>query len=277
MIAQSPPLFVGDVEPWWDYRQRLIKRYEAWHQSNADPSRAPLIAERVPLLFPPPSFSEDLAAGSRWRPAKSGIVDTVVVTVGGIYGGSDGPGGLFDYVAAVLTDVSFLQLDTGHTSGVAGMVLHAALKWLLSENPELRKRRSVILAGFSMGSATISGVADEFSDTVAALLIVSGQSAGTDGLVRFTGRPVLIIHGDQDPSVSVHCGRDLAARAGHAGAVVQLEIFAQAPPSGSGDAGKVSFMRRHHLWDERWEVQAIVLGWLRERVRENIARPPPTY
>jgi hypothetical protein len=73
-------------------------------------------------LFPPPQFSADLAAGSRWTPAGDlgdggdGLEALpVLVTCGGVYGGLEGPAGLYDMLARQAGELGLggvLQLDT---------------------------------------------------------------------------------------------------------------------------------------------------------------------
>lgn len=262
--AEPPPMrFVGEVEPWWMYRRALIERCQEWHRGSPARVLQELLAEEVPRLFPPPAVSARTCSASRWRPADSGIIGSVIVTAGGVYGGSDGPAGMHDYVAAILHDISFLQLDTGHEPAVACAVLRAALEWLLATHPQTAGH--IILCGFSMGSATVCEVGSEFLEAVQALLIFSGQAAGTEQISSFRGRPVLLVHGDGDVNVPVQCSYDLAARARAAEALVELEVMKQSPCN-SDDA--LERMKRHHLWDERWEVQALVLDWLRARIRE---------
>merc|ERR1712048_1236879 len=123
----------------------------------------------------------------------------------------------------------------------------------------------VVLAGFSMGSATVVKVGAEFHTAICGVITVSGQSAGTERITAFASKRLLAIHGLEDATVTAQCSRDLAQRAKAAGAFVQLEIFSQAPmPQASGkEADMLARFVRHHLWEQRWEVQAIVLDWLR--------------
>lgn len=253
-------------------------RCKAWHKTHPL-QQSSGFKETMEIeagqLFPPPAFSENLAAGSRWSQVNGkGVpmittVGLVIVTVGGVYGGSDGPAGLFQYIAGVMSGSAvFLHLDTGHAPDVANAVLRAGLHWLLATYPEVAGR--VILAGFSMGSATVVEVGSEFLHALRGLLLVGGQTHGTERLPAFTNKAVLLVHGQEDPNVTVQCSHDMAATASAAGAVVQLEVFAQAPyrPSSHLDSDILERLQRHHLWDERWDVQAVVLQWLREQLRK---------
>jgi len=255
--SNSKPLFVGDFETWIAYRMGLVGRSQAWHEAHGGKEQLPW--KELQSLFPPPAFSSNLAAGSRWRPSSSGVVKHVVVSVGGIFGGFDGPSGLIEYAALVLPNVSFLLLDTGHTLDVAVPVLRTAMQWLLSAYPE--SSGHVIIAGFSMGSSTAVHVGSEFVAAVRGLLLIAGQSAHTEQITAFAGKPVLLLHGENDPSVPLCCSQALARDASASGALVQLHVVPQATQCAGDVHGK---LRKHHLWDERWEVQALVLDWIRQ-------------
>jgi len=270
IATQSRPVlhFVGEVDPWLKYRKGLISRFEAWHATEAASGTgcAALDHGEAETLFPPPVHSAALAAGSRWRPATNHEAKLVVVSVGGIFGGFDGPSGLFDYAATVLeADTAFLQLDTGHDMRVAVAVLRAGLQWLLTAEPQYSGR--IILAGFSMGSATAVEVGLEFLQHIRGLVFVAGQTAGTQNLAQFLRKQVLIIHGEEDRNVSVECGYELARIAHSAEATVRLHILPQAAHAAgraeSGEQRRLEALRRHHLWDERWSMQELVLAWLR--------------
>lgn len=252
-----PLYFVGDLDPWLDYRAGLIRRCEEWYASAAA-GRAALAAGEAELLFPPPAASPALAAASRWQPPV-GPLRLVLVSVGGIYGGADGPAGLFQYLAAIADPgLAFLQLDAGHDGEVAAAVLRAGLRWLLAAHPEAAGR--IVLAGFSMGSATCAQAGEELVDKVMGLLLVAGQTAGTQQLVSFCGKAALLVQGDRDPNVPPACCAELAKALG-GGAGVRVAVVPQAEvPSG---ASALQRLQRHHLWDERWDVQSLVLAWLR--------------
>merc|ERR1712216_617585 len=77
---------------------------------------------------------------------------------------------------------------------------------------------------------------------------------------------ILLIHGNLDRMVPCACSTALAESASAAGAEVSMQIFHQAPCQ--GDDGSQG-MQKHHLWEERWDVQELVLPWLRERCCGN--------
>lgn len=271
-------LFLDTFDTYMEYRRNLIARSETWRVSEFGRRRSQeAIAEGAARLFPPSAFCQILAASSHWQLRYPSANNLVVVSCGGVFGGADGPSGLFQYVGGVLADTAaFLYLDTGHSVDVAVEVLRAALRWLLSHHPEYIGR--VVLAGFSMGSSTVTAIGAEFLSAIRGIIIVAGQTAGTEALRRFAGKQVLLIHGQEDPNVSVACSRDLADTAHLAGAGVDLHIFPQRPYRCLGDADSDLDERflRHHLWEERWDVQAVVLDWLRARIRE-VARAVPQH
>eukprot|EP00928_Gymnodinium_smaydae_P026448 TRINITY_DN20772_c0_g1_i1.p1 TRINITY_DN20772_c0_g1~~TRINITY_DN20772_c0_g1_i1.p1 ORF type:complete len:349 (+),score=40.18 TRINITY_DN20772_c0_g1_i1:79-1047(+) len=258
-MQQSSTLFDGPVDLWWQHRSALIRRHAEWHAHPVVPPKNSDLKE----LFPPPGSSRPLCAGSRWRPAEK--VQIVLVNAGGIYGGDEGPGGLWDSLAA-LPQLSFLQLDTGHSMEVAVPVLRAALKWLLHQYPHAR----ILFGGFSMGSATIAQVGAEFRDAVVGAILVSGQTAGTEGFSSFGGKEVLVIHGERDVMVPAACADDLGMLLSRAGASVRVHILQQRNESSTS----LSRMQWHHLWHERHVARDIVLEWLGaiglSHVSENI-------
>eukprot|EP00929_Paragymnodinium_shiwhaense_P106020 TRINITY_DN71109_c0_g1_i1.p1 TRINITY_DN71109_c0_g1~~TRINITY_DN71109_c0_g1_i1.p1 ORF type:complete len:337 (+),score=38.15 TRINITY_DN71109_c0_g1_i1:94-1104(+) len=269
-----PLYFVGDLSEWWSYRKALILRCQRWKEERPQlqGELQHALAEIPRSLLPPPAFSPLLAAGTRWRPgvlSQQGSSQSLtsvpaVITIGGVFAGYDGPAGLFDYCASVLHDVPFLQLDGGHALEVSVPLLRAAMNWLLHTYPMVAGR--IVLAGFSMGSATVTQIGAEFASDTKGLLIVAGQTSGTQGLKQLQGMPVLIVHGDHDRSVPVQCGHDLASTGRAAGCEVDFHVVSQAPYTGADDSEQ---MRKHHLWDERWDVQEVVLAWLRERLADS--------
>jgi len=255
VIAQM--LFEGPLEDWWQHRQGLVKRHDCWHTGPHAVCNVDLEAART--LFPPTGIvSDSLAASATWRPARATLSKAVLVNACGIYGGDDGPSGLWHYLARErAADWSFLLLDTGHRLDVARAVVHDALSWLLDAHPEMAGH--IILTAFSMGSAVMADMMVEFADAVCGIIIVAGQSAGTEGLANIGPRPVLIIQGECDPMVSPACALNLSRNCRAAGARVQLNLV---PQSSCAAASGIERMKLHHLRDERWEVHRVVAAWL---------------
>lgn len=258
-------LFDGPLEAWWEYRQNLVRRHDAWHQeaSTLVDDGSVSLDEAAKQLFPPgpdgTSRSAMLAASATWKQCSSGRPRAVLVNAGGIYGGNDGPGGLWQYLASELADdMAFLLLDTGHRVDVAQAVLHCALQWLRREHPEATGR--IVLAAFSMGSATISNIVPQHRDSLCGIVIVSGQSAGTEHLARLGQVPVLIVHGKRDPMVHPSCALHLSSLCQNAGALVRLELVEQSR-EGSDALGR---MKLHHLRDEQWQLHKVASSWLDE-------------
>eukprot|EP00930_Biecheleria_cincta_P083507 TRINITY_DN73073_c0_g1_i1.p1 TRINITY_DN73073_c0_g1~~TRINITY_DN73073_c0_g1_i1.p1 ORF type:complete len:364 (+),score=67.59 TRINITY_DN73073_c0_g1_i1:127-1218(+) len=257
-------LFDGPLDAWWEYRQRLVTRHDSWHRevSTLVDDGSVMLEEAAQELFPPGlngTSSSVLAASATWKACASGQPRAVLVNAGGIYGGNDGPAGLWQYLAAErVDDMAFLLLDTGHRVDVAMAVLHCALQWLHREHPEATGR--IILAAFSMGSATISSIIPQHRDSLCCVIIVSGQSAGTEHLARLGPLPVLIIHGKHDPMVHPSCALHLSSLSQSSGALVRLEIIEQS--AGGSDA--LERMKLHHLRDERWQLHHVASSWLEE-------------
>lgn len=261
--APRPPTFCNrDFGPWYQYRQTLVQRHADWSSklgARPDDLRA-AVADEVPRIFPPPAFSKRLAAGSRWRPGFGTRGRNVIVTIGGVFGGFDGPAGLYEYISLVLHDVTFLKLDGGHTLEVSAAVLQAALEWLLSAHPETHGR--IILCGFSMGSSSVASAIDRFGDALCGIVIVAGQSSRTEGFSGLGHIPLLLVYGSDDLNMSPDCGRSIAA---HAEATGSGEICFRILDQVADHIDK-PFQRMclHHLWSERWDMQAIVLEFCRK-------------
>jgi len=136
------------------------------------------------------------------------------------------------------------------------------VQWVLTQWPE--SSGNIVLAGFSMGSATVASVGADFLAEVRGLLIVAGQTAGAQRLTEFVGKSVLIVHGSEDATVPPKCSDKLASYAKAAGAQTDLHIFQQVSSPDTHDM-RQSF-KLHHLWDEKWDVQAVVLEWLRKLI-----------
>jgi len=274
-LSERPLYLVGDFQEWYEYRQGLVQRCERWRAANP---RAPSLQDAEAMAagaFPPPRTCPILQAGSAFRPCADGAApELVVVSVGGIFGGMDGPAGLFDYAAAVLgaeqARVAFLQLDGGHTLEVATAVLRLGLKWLLDTFgvPALINR--IILVGFSMGVAAVVDAGADIADLVAGLVLIAGQTAGTDRLAILAGKPALVLHGSRDTTVPPACSQDLAQRLEVPGfaRAVRLCILEQSTPSGPPNPHLERFLS-HHLWKERWETQALLLGFLRSILHDR--------
>jgi len=272
--SQEPLFFVGDVDRWYRYRQDLVVRCNEWNSIRDKPGVSQL-PDIVRPLFPPPGFSPQLFASSKWTaaPCSRGPTDIprfIVVTMGGIYGGDDGPSGLFDYAVAVLSqdkraNAAFLQLDGGHSALGAQTVLTQGLRWLCHWLGASGLRKRIILLGFSMASQPIAEVLREFEDFVVGIGLVAGQTAGTERLAQSTKRRALLIHGAEDAIIPSRCAFDLRDLFGQSGSEAELHIVSQdpIPPMLCKEEFERERFLRHHLWRERWDVQDILLSWLR--------------
>eukprot|EP00971_Amphidinium_carterae_P218275 4332478-Amphidinium_carterae.2 len=264
MTEQCVQYFVGELDDWLAYRQRLIERHSSWTKSHHDLQAMLDDGALAEQLLPPPRFSTSLAAGTRWSPCSGS--KAVVVTIGGIYGGSDGPSGLYNYLASVSSGLSFLQVDGGHTAEVSAAVLNCALRWLLTNNPE--HHGHVILGGFSMGSSAIALLAEELVPAVGSIFLIAGQSAQTQGLSRFREASLLLIHGSADVIVQAENAHRIHDASKEAGLSAELHILEQ---TACVDDFSARFVR-HHLWHERWTLQGLVLNWLYNQMRLHAAQ-----
>lgn len=169
-----------------------------------------------------------------------------VVMVGGVGGGFDTPGkDLYPRLAEDLAGrgVGAVRVRFRNPRSLDDAVVdvRAALRWLRGNGVT----RSA-LVGHSFGGAVVIRVAlDEPS--VAAVVTLATQSYGTEK-VHELGRPLLVVHGDDDPILPHRSSVDVARRAGE---LAELRLLA-----GSG----------HDLLEHREDVRRLVRGWLEEQL-----------
>ena len=173
---------------------------------------------------------------------RSGVA---VLMVGGIGGGFDSPaGGLYDRLFA---DLPAIGMTTMRVRFRRPGDLAAATADVLTGVDELGRRGvgRVALVGHSFGGAVVirAGVR---SDRVTAVCTMSAQGYGTDEAGLLPPRPVLAIHGTEDPVLPASCSMDIVRRAG---GTAQLELVAGAGHTFDAEANAVHDMVQSWLLD----------------------------
>lgn len=185
------------------------------------------------------------------RPA--GTPHGAVLLVGGTDGGLDGPAdSIYAALAERLADdgIAGLRLDFRlHTApGVLGEAIHDVFHGLDYLAKEGITR--VGLVGHSFGGAVVIATALQRSE-VAAVVTLSTQTAGVEGVQRLAPRPLLLVHGSADDRLPPACSEYVYAMAREP---KELVIFKGA---------------RHSLRQCRGELLELLAQWLlRELMRQ---------
>jgi dienelactone hydrolase len=136
-----------------------------------------------------------------------------VILVGGVGGGFDSPAlRLYDRLTDLLppAEIGVLRLRYRNSTDLtmAEEDVRTGTRWLVEEQGLPR----VGLVGHSFGGAVVvrAAAADQ---AVAAVVTLAAQGYGTQAAAAL-GRPVLLIHGLEDPILPPSCSVDLARRVG---------------------------------------------------------------
>jgi pimeloyl-ACP methyl ester carboxylesterase len=193
---------------------------------------------------------------ARWYPAAA--ARGVAVLFGGVGGGFDTPaGGLYVRLGRHLPQdgVSVLRVRfrrPGELDDCVADVLEA-VAWA-----EVQGLSRFGLVGHSFGGAVAITAASRRPEATAAVIALSTQSYGTDGIAALRDRPVLLIHGVEDEVLPAACSSEVYQRAGPG---AQLELIPGA----------------HHMLDEAAdEVFRLCHGWLVDHLGPEDRRAPAT-
>lgn len=145
----------------------------------------------------------------------------VVVTCGGALGGVLGPaGGLYFDLATSLAPegIATVRVDYRRPGNLASCVFDVAV----AIDVAIREgSASFVIVGHSFGGAVAISAAAALPDVVTAVVSLAGQSAGTESAAKLTGRPLLLVHGENDEIIPVGAAAAIRKLAGH-GEVVHL-------------------------------------------------------
>ncbi|WP_424357213.1 alpha/beta hydrolase [Methanocella sp. MCL-LM] len=141
-----------------------------------------------------------------------GNTDKGVIYMHGVGGGTHGPSNIYHPMADDLqkSGISSLLIDCRYDSVLEECIsdILACIEYL--DNQEHINRIGLI--GWSFGGAVVisAAAADERVKTV---VTVASQSYGTNDVSDIAPRPVLLIHGTSDKTLTYQCSVDIAKRA----------------------------------------------------------------
>jgi alpha/beta superfamily hydrolase len=139
--------------------------------------------------------------------------DKAVIYMHGVGGGTHGPSNIYHPLAEDLqkSGISSLLIDCRYNSDLDECITDVlACIDYLDKNFNINK---IGLIGWSFGGAVVISVAAA-DPRVKTVVTVASQSYGTRGVIRIAPRPVLLIHGTDDRTLSCECSVDIADRAG---------------------------------------------------------------
>jgi hypothetical protein len=147
------------------------------------------------------------------RLAEAAGAERAVLLVGGVGGGFDSPaGGLYGRLAAELPreGLSVLRLRYRRPTQLPEAVfdISAGLHHLAK-----RGARRIALVGHSLGGAAVI-TAGALDPAVSTVIAISAQRYGADAITRVAPRPLLLVHGRDDPVLPATCSESLYELAG---------------------------------------------------------------
>ena len=127
------------------------------------------------------------------------------VLVGGIRDDVDGPGGAYVELAERLGDlgVEVLRASLRRAGDLVASVedVRAAVTWL-----EVQGAEQILLVGWSFGGAVVISAAVEHPSVVGVATLAT-QAAGAQPAADLAPRPLLLLHGSDDPVLPVSASR----------------------------------------------------------------------
>ncbi|CAJ35183.1 alpha/beta hydrolase [Methanocella arvoryzae] len=148
--------------------------------------------------------------------------DKGVIYMHGVGGGTHGPSDIYHPLAEDLqkSGISSLLINCRYDSALDECIsdLLACIEYM---DQELHIDK-IGLIGWSFGGAVVISAA-ALDQRVRTVVTVASQSYGTDGVADIAPRPVLLIHGTGDKTLTYRCSVDIARRAGEPKKLVLFE------------------------------------------------------
>jgi dienelactone hydrolase len=148
-----------------------------------------------------------------------GDSDKGVIYMHGVGGGTHGPSNIYHPLAEDLqkSGVSSLLIDCRYDTDLDECIsdILACIEYL-DKNYGIDK---IGLIGWSFGGAVVISAAAA-DPRVKTVVTVASQSSGTRGVSRIAPRPILLIHGTGDRTLTYECSVDIASRAGESAKLV---------------------------------------------------------
>ena len=141
-----------------------------------------------------------------------GNTDKGVIYMHGVGGGTHGPSNIYHPMAEDLqkSGISSLLIDCRYDSNLEECIsdILACVEYLDTQEHINR----VGLIGWSFGGAVVVSAAT-VDERVKTVITVASQSYGTKNVSDIAPRPVLLIHGTGDKTLTYQCSVDIAKRA----------------------------------------------------------------
>jgi len=145
-----------------------------------------------------------------------------IIYMHGVGGGTHGPGNIYHPLAEKLLkfEISSLLIDCRYDSDLDECIsdVLACIDYLGKHY----KIDTIGLTGWSFGGAVVISAA-AWDRRVKTVITVASQSYGTGDVDRISPRPILLIHGTADRTLSFECSVDIAKRAREPKKVVLFE------------------------------------------------------
>ena len=170
-----------------------------------------------------------------------------IIWVCGALGGLDGPSfGIFAELGASLVDdgISSIRLDYRHPGDLSTCTADVLVAVEFLKRQHIGK---IALAGHSFGGAVMIA-AGTMSPDVTAVVTLSSQTYGADGVAHLAPKPLLLIHGSRDRNLPVECSE-------------LLYEWAKEPKELVVYQGSGHFLRECHD-----ELHDLLTAWLKEKL-----------
>jgi pimeloyl-ACP methyl ester carboxylesterase len=138
-----------------------------------------------------------------------------IVAVGGTGGGFYGPANIYNYLATILPkhNINILRLDVPKKLDEAAEAVVEGVKTLYKYD-----KKPIILMGWSRGGASVIKAALNINNSsnsipIKGLILLASQSAGTEGIEKLKGIPLLLIHGTADLGVDYRASLQIMSEA----------------------------------------------------------------
>jgi len=182
-------------------------------------------------------------------------LESAVIWVWGARGGVSGPaGGIFTRLSEELAEdgVASLRVDYRVPNHLPECVLDTLAAVALLEGVGFKR---IAIVGHSFGGA-VAIAAAQFSPLVKAVVGLSSQSAGAEGVASLSPRPLLMVHGMEDSTVPPRSTQSIFDEAKEPKEVKWYEGAS------------------HGLTECKDQLHDLLKGWLIKNLRDGAAAPP---
>ncbi|KAK5200139.1 hypothetical protein LTS13_003325 [Exophiala xenobiotica] len=148
---------------------------------------------------------------ANYSPNQPGSIPAAAILLSGAGGGLTGPSAMYlsmgDKLASLQRGVPVLRLDYRYPADT-----NPCVKDVISAMDYMEETYSInrfVLVGWSFGGAPVFTVGGRESERVVGCATVASQTAATSGIRYLPPRPVLLLHGTGDATLSHRCSQNL--------------------------------------------------------------------